>query len=379
MLVCRRKKKYNINMITIFFGGAFDPFHNEHRAIIEGAQKELSADRVVVYPSYSPPHKGGLVSPFETRMEMAREGTKDLSYVVVDDIEKQRGVTNYSFEVIPLLKKKYPSDTYYFLIGGDSMAHFSKWVHPEIIAKEITLAVAARPEIKDLNAAIDSARKEYSADVVLLSVEGGAVSSSLIKARAELGLPQVDLCDGVKKIVEEGDLYRQHADIVNKLRADIPQKTFEHVCRTTLYALKLNTSLNLPFKKVFLSALLHDCAKHEKTEMEGVPAPVVHQYRGADVAKDRYGIEDSDVLNAIRCHTTGKPEMTTLEKLIFCADVLEEGRDYPGVDDLRKTIEADFEKGFRACVKSCYDHLIATGKDFDLLTKSCALYYNIIT
>ncbi|MBO4479587.1 MAG: nicotinate (nicotinamide) nucleotide adenylyltransferase, partial [Clostridia bacterium] len=304
ILVCRRKKKYNINMITIFFGGAFDPFHNEHRALIVGAQKELSADRVVVYPSYSPPHKGGLVSPFETRMEMAREGTKDLSYVVVDDIEKQRGVTNYSYEVIPLLKKKYPSDEYYFLIGGDSMAHFSKWVRPETIAKEITLAVAARPEITDLDDAVKNAKKDYGASIVLLSVVGGAVSSSLIKARAELGLPQVDLCAGVRKIVEEGGLYRRHADIVDKLRADIPQKTFDHVCRTVLYALKLNTSLNLPFKKVFLSALLHDCAKHEKTEMEGVPAPVTHQYVGADVARDVYGVEDKDILDAIRCHTT---------------------------------------------------------------------------
>ena len=96
-------------MRTIFFGGAFDPFHNEHRAIIEGAQKELAADIVVVYPSFSPPHKASLVSPFDARLAMAKEGTKDLPYVRLDTIEKERDRINYSYEVIPLLKKKYPT------------------------------------------------------------------------------------------------------------------------------------------------------------------------------------------------------------------------------------------------------------------------------
>lgn len=365
-------------MKTIFFGGAFDPFHNEHRAIVEGAQKELSADRVIIYPSCFPPHKESLASPFDIRMKMATEATKDLPYVIIDTIEQERNAINYSYEVIPLLKQKYPSDEYYFLIGGDSIAHFFEWKHPEIIAKEIKLLVAGRADIPNLDEAVNRVRKEFSADVTVLRIEGKSVSSSVIKARAELGMPQTDVCEGVRRIMEENGLYVEYASVVNKLKENIPQKTFEHVSRTVLYALKLNTSLNLPYKKVFLSALLHDCAKHIKTEMEGVPAPVVHQYTGADVAHTQYGVDDVDVISAIRCHTTGKPDMTALEKLIFCADVLEEGREYPGVEELRRIIESDFEKGFRACVKSCYDHLLAGGGTFDLLTKACAVYYNII-
>ena len=373
-----KKRSIILSMKTIFFGGAFDPFHNEHRAIVEGAQKEVSADRVVIYPSYYPPHKESLASPFETRFEMVTEGTKDLRYVIVDPIEKERNTTNYSYEVIPLLKRKYPSDEYFFLIGGDSMAHFFGWKNPEIIAREIKILVAGRADIPDLNEAVERARKEYAADIAVLRVEGKSVSSSVIKARAELGLPQKDVCEGVERIIKQNGLYLSYASIVDRLRDNIPQKTFEHACRTVLYALKLNTSLNLPYKKVFLSALLHDCAKHIKTEIEGVPAPVTHQYTGADVARTQYGVDDADVISAIRCHTTGKPDMTALEKLIFCADVLEEGRDYPGVKELRKIIESDFEKGFRACVKSCYEHLLAGGGSFDLLTKACAVYYNII-
>lgn len=365
-------------MKTVFFGGAFDPFHSEHKAIIEGAKKELGADRVVVYPSFCPPHKDDPATPFDIRKKMAEEGTKDLPYVIIDTIEKERDRVNYSYEVIPLLKEKYPSDEYCFLIGGDSMAHFFSWVKPDVIAKEIALAVAARGDVVGLDDAVNRARTELGAKVVCLQVTGRAVSSSLIKARVEMGLPQTDVSPEVEKIIEQNKLYRQFSDTVEKLRSDIPEKTFDHVRRTVLYALKLNTELNLPYKKVFLAALLHDCTKHIKKEMDGVPPAVVHQYTGAEQAREKYGVTDEDILSAIGCHTTGKPDMTTLQKLIYCADVLEEGRDYPGVDELRKAIESDFEDGFRKCVKSCYTHLVESGKPFDPLTKTCALYYNVI-
>ncbi len=365
-------------MKTIFFGGAFDPFHEQHRTMIIGAKKELNADRVIVYPSFLPPHKADLYSSFEIRMQMTLAGTKGIPDVFIDTIERDRDVVNYSYEVIPLLKKKYPSDEYYFLIGGDSMVHFGHWVRPDIIAKEITIAVVNRQGVPGLEDAIERARLEYGAKVILLETQGENVSSSAIKARAELGLEQKDICPDVRKIVVDNNLYRIFSEIVEKARTDMPKKTFDHVCRTVMYAIKVNTKLNLPYKEVFLSCLLHDCAKHEKAEMEGVPAPVVHQYTGAEKAKAYYGINDENILSAIRYHTTGKPDMTTLEKLVFCADMLEEGRDYPGVDYLRQTIESDFEKGFRECVRCSLNHLIENKKPFDPLTKSCASYYTII-
>ena len=378
MLVRTDKKKYNRRMKTIFFGGAFDPFHSEHRALIEGAERELGADRVVVYPSFCPPHKDDPFSPYDVRLEMVKRGTEDLPYVITDTIEKDRDCVNYSYEVLPLLKKKYPSDEYFFLLGGDSMVHFSSWVKPEIIAKEVVLAVAGRTDTVGLDKAISEAVEKYGAKVLTLKMQGRSVSSSIIKARAELGLPQTDVCPAVEKMIGERNLYCQFADVVKKLRSNIPPKTYDHVCRTVLYALKLNTELNLPYKKVFTAALLHDCTKHVKEEIDGVPLAVVHQYTGAEQARKEYGITDEEVLGAIGCHTTGKPGMTTLEKLVYCADVLEEDRDYPGVDELRRAIEANFEEGFRRCLKSCYTHLVDSGKPFDPLTKTCALYYNVI-
>ena len=68
--------------------------------------------------------------------------------------------------------------------------------------------------------------------------------------------------------------------------------------------------------------------------------------------------------------------MTTLEKLIFTADVLEEGRDFPGVENLREITEKNFEEGFRACVTSCLKKLYEEKKPIHPLTEECAMYYN---
>ena len=363
-------------MRTGFFGGAFDPFHNEHKSIVECAKNELNLDKVVVYPSFAPPHKN-CTAPYEARRELAETALKQCGYVVIDDVEKERDADkNPTCEVLPLLKKKYAAEENYFIIGGDSMFNFSKWIKPEIVAKTMKIAVVARENVEEVERKAEEARKNYGADVTVLNYVGKAVSGSLVKAKIEFGEKPDEIDEKVyEKIIEKG-LYREHKDVVEKLKNNIPERTFEHVKRTVYYAFKLNVKLGLPYEKVFLAAGLHDCAKHLHRAMDGVPPAVEHQFLGAEVAENEYGVKDEDVLNAIKYHTTGKPDMTTLEKLVFCADMLEEGRSYPGVTELRKTIENDFEKGFVECVNSSMKKLIEDGKPFHFLTKECAMYYN---
>lgn len=106
-----------------------------------------------------------------------------------------------------------------------------------------------------------------------------------------------------------------------------------------------------------MAALLHDVAKYlNPDDYEGFccdkncPPSVVHQFLGAHVAENVLGISDEEVLGAIRWHTTGRPNMSLLEKIVFVADLLEPGRTFDGVEDLRRAVERDFESGFRRCV-----------------------------
>lgn len=365
-------------MRIAIFGGAFDPFHTEHRKIIVSCKKELSIDKVVVVPSFSPPHKNSPMSDFNDRFSMVIAGTADLDYVIVDKIEKERNTENPTYKVLPLLKEKYPCDELYFVIGGDSMIHFHTWIKPDIITKYATLAVISRDGYNGLNEAIANAKKHYGAKIILLNAEGEEVSSSIIKASIELGLDTQYLQKQVREIIYKRKLYKRYNDIVNKLRSNISEKTFQHSCSTVIYAMKFVSILNLDYEKVFLSCLLHDCAKNLNVEMKGVPSPVIHQFIGAETTKNEYGIIDEEILDAIKYHTTGKEEMSVLGKLVFVADMLEPLRNFDNVQMLRKEIEKDFENGFFLCLNSSYNKIAKEKNSVYPLTKRCIEYYTDI-
>ena len=101
-----------------------------------------------------------------------------------------------------------------------------------------------------------------------------------------------------------------------------------------------------------------------------MPKPVVHAFLGAFVAEKYLGITDAEIIDAIRYHTSGKADMSLLSKLIFVADMVEEGRTYEGVEKLRELYEnADFEKCFIECLKEEFVHLI---------NKKASIYYETI-
>ena len=72
---------------------------------------------------------------------------------------------------------------------------------------------------------------------------------------------------------------------------------------------------------------------------------VLHGFVGAIVAKEKFGIEDEMVLDAVKYHTLAKRDMSTLEKIIYIADYIEPGRDFPGVEELREITREDLDKG----------------------------------
>ena len=82
----------------------------------------------------------------------------------------------------------------------------------------------------------------------------------------------------------------------------------------------------------------------ELDELEQHALKLLHAKTGAALARDVYGVDD-DIYNAILWHTTGKPDMTLLEKVIYLADFIEPSRDFDGVDALRAAVWEDLDKG----------------------------------
>lgn len=135
----------------------------------------------------------------------------------------------------------------------------------------------------------------------------------------------------------------------------------------------------MSFAESFLAGLLHDCGKEDtfdKAEFLNVPNAVVHQYKSAQKAEIYFGITNKNIIDAIRTHTTGCPNMSTLSKIVFVADKIDFSRKYLDVIKLREIVDNDFEAGFEMLLTEGYKRLRKKGNEIDKLTKETISWYN---
>ena len=361
---------------TAVFGGTFNPPHNEHIAICQAVKSELGIDRIVVLPTSVPPHKSVGESQ-EDRLAMTRlcfDGTG----VEIDLYEQETAGVHYSVDTLRAMRAKYGDIV--FVIGGDSAIDFFKWRQPEVILAENKIAVCGRfGREKELDLAV-SRMRAAGGDVAVLNFVGGNVSSTMVRYAASLGVDMTKYVPArVAEYIKAKGLYQNHKGLLDAVRARVDASRYAHTLRTAMKALELNAGLGLDNEKVFLAAVLHDVGKNER--VQGVPSdavgsPVAHQFSGAVIAQRDFGIDDREILDAIACHTTGKPDMTALDKLIFVADLVEDGRDYDEAAELRSAVERDFEKGFRLVLERDYLHLQRSKGNIYHLTQKAYEFYN---
>ena len=327
------------------FGGSFDPVHLEHINLVNGAIKSLALDKLFVMPAHTPPHKRGKALSLDSdRLELCRVAFSDFERVEVSDYEIKKGGVSYTFETCRHFRELYPSAEIFWIVGTDMLRDFPTWKNPEQILSDVTLAVCARAENGDwLKKAKEDFYRLFQREFVVIDYEGKALSSTQIRVMAAAG-ENLSLCVGEKvaaRIREKGLYAIGGAKEALELEKE-PRKA--HSLRVAEMAAARAPSLGVSERSAITAALLPDCAKNLDPSsqylkgfslLENVPAPVVHQFSGAYVAEYSFGVKDEDVLNAIRYHTSGRPAMSALERLIFLSDMLEDGRDYPGVEKLR--------------------------------------------
>ena len=349
----------------IIFGGTFNPVHNEHVKTALSALKELKADKIIIVPTFMPPHKNVSPAKGADRINMLQIAFRDVQNAEISDFEILSGGKSYSYITAKHFKSLYPSAELFMLVGGDMLKDFKTWKNPEQILNALNLAVVSREDYAcDYNAEREYFNRVFGKDFALLDFTGKTVSSTEIRTYIALNLKPCGIDDAVYGYIKENAVYppdKYQRYILKKL----PEKRVIHTANVVATALKKAKELNLDYEKVRLAATLHDCAKYDdyKTYADfvlpkDVPPPVVHAFLGAYVAEKVLGISDAEVLDAIRYHTSGKAGMSTLAKLIFVADMVEKGRDYEGVDILRAEYEKDVESCFRLCLKEEVLHLL---------------------
>lgn len=161
-----------------------------------------------------------------------------------------------------------------------------------------------------------------------------------------------------------------------KLKKELDRQRFEHTLGVEQTARQMARVFGEDEEKAALAGLLHDCAKcmplsqmikaARRADVDPVmkeSKALMHAVAGRCVAQDVYGVQDEDVLGAIRWHTTGRAGMTRLEKIIYLADVIEPNRKpYPGLEDLRALCMQDLDGAMHTALRMSLEHVREQGK-----------------
>ncbi|MGI2292760.1 bis(5'-nucleosyl)-tetraphosphatase (symmetrical) YqeK [Paenibacillus sp. GXUN7292] len=170
--------------------------------------------------------------------------------------------------------------------------------------------------------------------------------------------------------------------LINTVKQEMPQRRWLHTEGVMQTAIELARRFGGDPEKAELAAIVHDTAKYwavdrmERMIRENNLDIQVLQYEkelwhapvGAWVAEHVYGITDSEVLNAVRYHTSGRAGMSLLEKIVWVADYIEPGRSFPGVEQVRAISETDLDGALLSGLMRTIDFLKEKGKQIYPLT-----------
>jgi len=168
-------------------------------------------------------------------------------------------------------------------------------------------------------------------------------------------------------------------------------KRYEHTLGVTYTAAALAMCYDVDIRKAQIAGLLHDCAKcidHQKkihicekhnieiNDIERQNPFLLHAKVGSYIAMHKYNIVDEDILHAILNHTTGRPAMSLLEKIVYIADYIEPcRRQAPNLKLIRKEAFTDIDKALTIILEDILVYLDSLNSDIDPMTRQTYEYY----
>ena len=385
------------------YGGTFDPPHAGHIAAAQAAMEALHLDKLLLIPDAQPPHKQlpqGSATP-QQRYDMTVLATASLGKLAeVSDMELRRAGVSYTADTLAALRAQYPEDTLYLLMGSDMFLSLHTWRRPEDIVALAHIAPFSR-ETEDESAAFDAQKayleQHFAAQVTVIpNPQVVEVSSTEIRARLARGQGGELLPPPVWGYIQRERLYGTRTDLTHltpeALRpialSYLKPKRMPHVLGTEQEAVRLAEKYGADVTKARIAALLHDCTKKldmdeqlamcrqyaiPLDELEQKALKLLHSKTGAAIARDVFAVDD-EIYNAILYHTTGKPDMTLLEKIIYLADYIEPTRDFPGVETLRKTVYEDLDRGLLLGLTMTIDEMEEMGNPVHHMTRDARDY-----
>jgi nicotinate-nucleotide adenylyltransferase len=405
-------------MKIAILGGSFNPVHIGHLSLADAVLTALGYDRVILVPAFQSPFKIGAegASPAD-RMEMLAASIPSDPRLIIDDCEIKREGVSYTIDTLKDIIARYRPERKPGLILGDDLAStFCKWRSPGEIAELADIIIARRlsPDNRQAagageefdcsgsNGTGGGGEKTEGFQFLCIALENEIISVSSRQVREKISKNEdwrYLVPSGARYIIEDRLLYGFSVSggsaasaggpgavpgrgghglseiivrIENDARSSLSPSRFIHSRNTAVLAWDLCCRFGLDAQKGYLAGIAHDiCKPLENGELmrlahrdggkisrlEQAKPGLLHARAAAVTLQKKYGIDDKDILEAIRYHTTGIWDMGLLAKAVYIADKIEISR--AGVDpELRNmSLSSDLDTLFAAVLDNTVAYL----------------------
>lgn len=299
-------------------------------------------------------------------------------HVEVSALELEREGKSYTSDTLRAIRQTYPQAELWLLMGTDMFLTLHLWHEPEVILSLAGICAFGRTE-QDGEALFAPQReylqKNFDAKITTITLPGLVdISSTRLREQLENGGGGKYLLPSVYGYILMHRLYGTNADLT---RLDLKQlracsysmmraKRIPHVMGVEEEAVKLAQRWGADPELARRAGILHDCTKYyelpeqleicakygvELDELEQKAVKLLHSKTGACIARGVFG-QPQAVYDAIFWHTTGKADMTLLDKILYMADYIEPNRDFEGVERLRRLAYTDLDQAMLLGVES---------------------------
>ncbi|MCL2209947.1 MAG: nicotinate (nicotinamide) nucleotide adenylyltransferase [Treponema sp.] len=352
-------------------GGSFNPVHLGHLFLADKAINALKLDRLVMIPAYISPFKidaPEMESSVNDRIKMLAAAIAGDSRLTIDDCEINRQGISYTIDTLKDIISRYnPEGRLYLVIGDDLAKDFPKWRESEKILKLANVVIARR---------LNSGEVKYPFPHLTIENDIINISSQAVRKQIAEGSGWRSLVpSSVRAVIEDRQLYNTCKvkpdvefsqslimQIEEAARETLSVSRFLHSRNTALLARDLCRRFSLDQDAGYIAGIAHDLCKQfdpkqmtklAKSDRRPISAlekekpSLLHGRAAAILLKERYCINNNDILEAVAFHTSGRENMSSLAKVIYIADKAEVSRTIdPGIrsmccgEDFQKTPEA---------------------------------------
>lgn len=332
-------------------GGSFDPIHYGHIEMGKQALKQLQCDEVWFMPTRHTPLKSRTLASDEHRLNMIQLAIEFEPRFHVCTMEMEREGKSYTIDTLKELRKKYPEDSFYWVIGNDQLKQFDQWKGADELVKLAHFVCFDR----------DGQLNESKYDIQRMHMPMMPVSSSDIRIGNKLNY----VPENVLKYIYAHRLY-----VTEFIHTRVNEHRYQHSVSVANLCEEMAIANQLDGQKAYYVGLFHDVAKAmSKEKMEAwmdiicpenkkYAVPVWHGFVASEIIDRIFYIHDPQIKNAIYHHVLGTSQ-DPYAMIVFCADKTDPLRDYDSTDMI-EACKKDIASGFQ-WVKSENDKYLKKG------------------